>query len=308
MRKCEKLIGILTILLILIITSKSYITYADNEPRLVIDSYTIIDGRPVSGGQTTLSLVLKNLSIDKSVSNILLTYQNTYSEAIYPIDGDSNQVYTSEISANSEYKVDIPICIVNEYKSKTAPITITLKYEDSDENSYTNNTEIYLPILQKDELVINGLTVAKKGMKNDEALINFNYGNNTINDLYSVTMYIDGKISEDQKKVELGDLKVDEYKTFEYNVNLQTEGDQTINIRFTYNDGKGNAYSIDKGKYDITSSEKSTLKTDQTSKRDKFVDLNLSIWKLCIINCALIILVILIDKLFKKVGKRKKYV
>lgn len=303
----KKIAGMIILFLIMLLFLPTNNTYAVNEPRIVVDSFSITEGQPLAGSEATLSIVLKNLSTTVDVSNILLTYKNSYTEAIYPIEGNSNQIYISQISANSKYQVDIEIGITANFKADLASISILMQYQDTSSNSYNNTALIYLPILQEKELDISGIFVKEKTSVGDNTLVSFNYGNNGKKNISNVRLNIEGDISEEQKTYLIGDIVVGKYDTLDYYVNFQTQGSKILKISFSYNDENGNAYTLEPEEYtvDVSAVSDVNASTDIGGK-DNQADLPIKV--VCIAGIIAIVVVFLIAMILKKTRKKNKYI
>ncbi|MCR5610005.1 MAG: hypothetical protein K6G26_13180, partial [Lachnospiraceae bacterium] len=75
--------------------------FAEPAPKIVIDSYSIKEGRAASDETFTCNFKVKNMSSTTDAYDVLITF-NSENNYIYPTAGKTNQLYISSIGKGGE--------------------------------------------------------------------------------------------------------------------------------------------------------------------------------------------------------------
>ena len=332
----KKRLGVIIIAIVMIIiqlagiSGKMPIIQAkDKRPRILLDSYKIIEGQLTPGGTVKMKFTFKNTSIDIPANNLLITYSES-SNNIYPDEGEANQFYIDEIAPVAYESVEIQMkvadnivveqnnkeSIQNVEKSIMAKVEFNINYlYDQGKTSHeaSNNTFIVLPITQECVLDVKSLAVAETAVIDSKSLVSVVCVNGGSTPVSNVVMHIDGNILEEQKTVEIGSISINSQQALDYYVNMQKEGKQKLEIYFTYEDERGVKFKSVKKEYDIyVTGNETIIPTDmedsaqQQPKGDTSDGFMLSLSNICILGAAVIALILVIMVIVKKKYKNEK--
>lgn len=220
-------------------------SYTANEiiPRIILTKYDIGANKILGGSSFDLIYTLRNTG-STDVRNILVTLQSD-SNAYVPIVGKSNQIYIAEIAAGKEYSDKIKLSANSVLLSDMYNITFFMQYQDRSNTAYTTTAQINFPMEQQQKLSINDLNFPQTCVNGSRALLNVSYKNPGKTDLKNVSMKLNGDLSTDEKKVDIGTVTAGTSGYVDKYITLQKSGTQTISISFTYEDADGNVFSTD---------------------------------------------------------------
>lgn len=254
-RKGKKLfilwILILSTNLCLSVQASSLSNKGDDEQEdslLVLDSCNITKGVPIPGEKITLTLVLKNTSMQMDLNNILITYF-VKDDVFYPTDGDTNQISIANIPVGGTQKVDIVMEIGKNLNTDVTWLNFEFQYQDSQLQKHYSESDIQLNIEDMSYLDVLGLAVVDTTQFGSKTLISVNYGNMGEKDITEVVMKIGGDIPKEQKTVNLKALPAGARESLDYYVDLQSIGEQKLQISFSYKDPQGKKVKIEPKEY-----------------------------------------------------------
>lgn len=295
----------------------------DKRPRILLDSYEITEGQLTPGGTVKIKFNFKNTSTTIAANNLLITYSES-DNMIQPEDGESNQFYIEEIEPSSYESVEIQMRVSDNIvmkqdsqegaqrieKSIASKVEFNISYlYDREESSYeaSNDTYIILPITQECVLDVKNLTMADTGVVGSKSFVSVVCVNEGTTPISDVVMHIEGNIEEEQKEVKIGNIPVGAQQALDYYVTMQQEGNQKLEIYFTYEDEKGVKYKSVKKEYNISVSGSQTImptangdnvqEQSETTGSDTF---QLSLSNICILGAAVIALILIIIFIIKR--------
>ncbi len=241
-------------------------------PQLVVSSYSIEEGAAFPGETITIRLTLTNTNEYSIAYNILLSY--TSNNAIYPVYGESNQVYIEKLEMGDSTDIDLSLVIDPEYDSSAAQIYFSMGYSNIGGSTFSNSSSIFLPIQSIDEIgeiTIDNVTLTNKVTYGDAAQLYIAYENTGNVDATNVLLTLSGNIAEDKKEIELADLKTGASNFLNYDVVFQDTGEQELSIALTFEDENGNKYSVDGGTYsaNVTTASQSNSSLTPTPTIDE---------------------------------------
>lgn len=242
---------ILSINLYLPVQASSLSNKEDNEQEetlLILDSCNITKGVPIPGEKITLTLVLKNTSMQMDLKNILITYF-VKDDVFYPTDGDTNQISIANIQAGATQKVDIIMEIGKNLNADLTWLNFEFQYQDSQLQKYYSESDIQLNIEDMSYLDVFGVAVVDTTQFGSKTLISVNYGNVGEKDISEVIMKIEGDIPKKQKTVDLKVVPAGTRESLDYYVDLQSTGEQKLRISFSYKDPQGKKVKIEPKEY-----------------------------------------------------------
>ncbi len=224
-------------------------------PRIIVTGFRTEPEVVYAGDTFKLYISVQNTSMETAVSNIQFDLKaastgsgtdNTY-EAFLPTSGSAT-IFTPVIYAGATSQISIELTARSDLAQKPYVITLSAKYEDSDRNPYTMESNISIPIKQEArvdygeaELFPSTLEV---GSQSNIMFPVYNKGKTT---LYNVQVDFIGDSIEGGStflgKIEPGGTgNVDAMVTGI----APTMDDGTIIARISYEDEAGNVSTIDK--------------------------------------------------------------
>lgn len=238
---------------------------SDTKPQVVIEKYEVKEGDLTPGTECVLSLDLHNTNSRVKVQELVL-YISSPNNNVYPVYGNSNQIYVGSIAAESKETIDIPVK-VSQLAENLATVNITLEYRGHNSLNYINNVALYLPISGRGILKVNNLAITNGATQGTKTLLSVNCGNYGEEEIYNVTMHINGNIDGTQKEVAIGNIASNAVSFKDYYVTFQQIGTQELEISFSFEDKEGNSYQVESTKLttSVTEPDKSIVQEDITS-------------------------------------------
>lgn len=284
------------------VSSNSFVSAATtNQAKIMIEAYDIIKGKVVEGGKIELELTFKNIDSKLTAENITVDLE-AVDDMMYPIYGESNQIFIEKIQPKGTHKVKVKLDIAPSLKERTAVrLNFLISYFDKINGESRNETFILLPTVQECVMNVKNLSVANTATLGAKSLISVACVNAGITEIYEAFMYIEGDILAEQKKVLIGNIPVGEQMNFDTSVNFQKAGEQTIKIQFEYKDSEGHKFKTSEAEYiiHVTENEVATKEPlDADSKEPSQVD-NSILWKVSLAG-GLLVGVILVIVIIKK--------
>ena len=291
-------------------------SYAEDLPKIVLNSYSVKSGNFEIGETTTLSLVFTNVGTVHA-KNIVISY-DTEKSYIHSIFGKSNQIFIPVLAAGRSKVVDVQIEVskLDELDNiQNIPIYFDAKcYSYVTGTPDTNEFVIYAPINSvKLQAEISISSTTKKGAK---TFISTNIVNKGYKDIFDVRMFVVGnieKVEKDEENIEISDkeakiLGTNKYVVFkledilaggsgyiENTVTFNKTGKQNITILFSYKDKDGNVYIEKEGEQIVSVSKMNDSENETYVQANNVLDkkkllLIIGIGVLCV--SVIIILVI----------------
>lgn len=236
------------------------------EPKLIVESYQVIDGQAAQGEVFTLQINVRNTNAYADAFNVITTY-NSESDNVRLVDEIANQKYDEMIPAGKTVTYEYQCEVLDAYTMDTIIMNFMFSYEDKYGRSYENASMITPSIHKSCELSINSLSVAENAAVGAKALVNVRYSSTGTLAIKDVVMIIDGNILGGRKEVELAQLTNDEQRSMDYYVNFSEAGAQLLTISFRYTDENGKEYEVDKQEFvvDVSNYHATVTKEDSTS-------------------------------------------
>jgi len=217
-------------------------------PRVIVTGYETNPKEVYAGDTFTLTLHLKNTSVNTSVSNMLVNIsaptegmdtENTYS-AFMPSSG-SNTFYVDKITKGGTKDLSIEMTAKSDLSQKPYSLDIAMEYEDENINAYTSNSDISIQVRQDARFELSKPEIMPAEiMVGDQANVMFSIYNTGQVTLYNVKVSVKGDSVECDEtylgKVESGATgSVDTMVTGA----SATTDDGTVKIVMTYEDENG---------------------------------------------------------------------
>lgn len=274
-------------------------------PRVMVESYEVVDGQMLQGEEFTLKVNLKNTNEYADAYNVLVTYTSE-TDNVRLVDQATNQHYEPLIKAGETVSYEMVMEVMDIYEMDTMIMDFNFHYYDQLGNGYDNLSKVTPRIGKSCEMEINSLTVSETATVGAKSLVNLRYSSVGKSPIESATMIIKGDISENEKEIPLAGVSGSEQKYLDYYVNFLNPGEQTLTIEFKYTDEEGREYTIEPQEFDVTVSSyqpKVTVVSEADINTISTIDYEIYLLVGCIGVIVAVALVVLISVIKRKVEK-----
>lgn len=279
----------------------------DLPPKLVIESYEVVDEQLIPGEDFTLKLSIKNTNPYVDAHNVMLSYTSN-NLVVYPVYGESNQSFIDIVPAGKTANVELHMTVLENANTTIASVSIQMDYSSNNASNSVSTSGLILPISASCNMKVETLSVAQSSMLGSKSLVSIAYSNQGSADIRNAKMILSGDILDDQKEVLLGDLLVGAQASKDCYVNFQHEGEQSLSISFSYEDSNGIIYSIPEEKFttivnpiviDPSNSVAPAEETHQTLWEE------LELWQVALIIGGVVAILIIIITIVNAKNRRK---
>lgn len=255
MRKKIKILLLMCILLVCAAVIPSMSVYATGEenPRVLIENYQLSTEEVIPGEEFDLTLKLRNTSQFYDVYSVVVSAADE-AEMIYPIYGNSNQVYTNRVYARNSSEVVFHLQAADTITQSVIPLEITITYNDNYFiEKQSNTTVLYLPVRLDGDLNIISCAVPESISVGTKARVSVSYENTGLKTLHNIRMKVTRRKSDGNNSsvTNLYSLSGGEKSTAEVYIDCNEEGSIPITISFTYEDEQGKTYETEGMAYGI---------------------------------------------------------
>lgn len=235
------------------------------EPKLIVESYEVVDGQIAKGEEFTLQIKVHNTNVYANAFNVITTF-TTETDNVRLIDMTANQKYDAAIPAGQIVAYEYQCEVMDDYEMDTMIMNFIFSYEDKYGRNYSNTSMITPKIDKSCVLEINSLAVAEKATVGAKALVNVRYSSTGALPVKNAVMTIDGNIIGGRKEVELSELMNNEQRTVDYYVNFSDAGEQVLTIGFRYEDENGTFYELEHKEFKIEVNNYHATVTNEDNK------------------------------------------
>lgn len=234
------------------------------EPKLIVESYEIVDGQMAKGEEFTLQVNVRNTNVYANAFNVITTF-TVETDNVRLVDTTANQKYDAAIPAGQIVSYEYQCEVMDNYDVEIMIMNFGFSYEDKYGRNYSNASMITPKIDKSCVLEINSLAVAEKAAVGAKALVNVRYSSTGALPVKNAVMVIDGNIIGGRKEVELSELLNNEQRSVDYYVNFSDAGAQKLTIGFQYADENGNIYEVAQKEFEVEVSNYHATVTDDES-------------------------------------------
>ena len=282
-----------------------------SKPQVCLTSYSLNNENVVLGADNSIHLEFTNFSSLYPVTDVLVSFSSG-NHTIVPVYGKSNQVYISEIAANSTAEVDVPITIVGHEFGYTS-LTFVVEYCAG--GVLLNNQMMYIviPVDVEEKLVVDNVSLSSSAEVNSKVSLLVGYTNDSEEVLEDVYLTINGADFERPIEMLMKErLMAGEKGYFEYYLSFDTVGTKRLSLEVKSVDEFGNEHTIDAGEYsvvvteeDLTENNTNTQQGDTTEQPEESSDSEMDSLKLYI-AIGLIAAVIVVCLLVGVISSKKR--
>ena len=222
-----------------------------------IADYTIEGGILEAGKEITINLTLNNTSRNTAATSVIMTLSSA-SEMIYPVYGNSNQIYVGSIGAGASKTISIPVTISNQFAGDMADLTCEFNYESSG-SVMNNSATIVIPTSGGNTIGVKSIDVTSHAIVNGKSLLSFNYVNLSNKNITDAVLTVEGNVSSNSKKIKIDTIYAGKSYSQDYYLTFTEAGNQEISIKLSYTDIDGETVETDLGNYSVTVSRESEV-------------------------------------------------
>lgn len=239
-------------------------------PRVIVTGYETDPKEVIAGSTFTLTLHLKNTSVNTQVSNMLVnittptegTDAETSYAAFMPTSG-SNTFYVDKIEKGGTTDLSIEMTAKSDLTQKPYSLDIAMDYEDKNINAYTSNSDISIQVYQNARFELSAPEIMPSEiMVGDQSDIMFSIYNTGKVTLYNVHVSFEGDSIESEETY-LGQIESGATGSVDTMVTgiAATADDGTIKAIVTYEDENGESKTYE---------EEMTLMVSEAAPMDDF--------------------------------------
>jgi hypothetical protein len=225
--------------------------------RVEVTSYEIEGGYLEAGKETTVKVTLKNENKYFDARNLVISV-SSISGMIYPKSGSTNRIFVGDIEDNDTVTVDIPLVVASELTSEYVDLNCELTYGCGD-FKLSNMVSMMLPTHKIAAITVNSLGVSNQAMLNGNSLLSISYSNTSTTNISDAVIIVDGKISENTQKIDLGIIAADKSYTKDFNIIFTEPGEQSISIKLKYTNVNGESIETELGSFNVNVVEENDL-------------------------------------------------
>lgn len=215
----------------------------EENPRVIIESYSISEDEVIPGQEFELTLTLRNTSQFYDIYSVMVTIEDD-TKTIYPVYGTANQTYINRIYARKNTEITIPLKVADDISLSVIPLRFSISYNDNYfiEKQY-NDMEIFLPVRLSGDLNVISSTVPNSVSLGAKARVSLTYENTGSEKLYNVIL----KTSANGEVIEtnLYNIVGGEKSTTEVYLDCQRIGEIPFSYYFVYEDENGERYETE---------------------------------------------------------------
>lgn len=215
----------------------------EQNPRVIIEEYSISEDEIVPGQAFELTLTIRNTSQFYDIYSVMVSLEDE-SKTIYPIYGTSNQCYIDRIYARKNTQITIPLKATDEITSSVVPLSITITYNDNYFiEKQANKSEIFIPVRLAGDLNVVSSSVPNTVSVGAKARVSVTYENTGSKNLYNIELKVRSGYGETKENVtNLYNLSGGARSTAEVYLDCKDTGMIPISFYFTYEDENGETY------------------------------------------------------------------
>ena len=222
-----------------------------------IADYTIDGGILEAGKEITINLTLSNTSRNTAATSVMMTLASN-SGMIYPVYGNSNQIYVGSIGAGDSKTIAVPVTISEQFTGDMADLTCQFDYESSG-SRMNNMATIVIPTSGGNTIGVKSIDVSSHAIVNGKSLLSFNYVNLSNKNITDAVLTVEGNVSSNSKKIKIDTVYAGKSYSHDYYLTFTEAGNQDINIKLSYTDIDGETIETDLGNYSVTVSKESEM-------------------------------------------------
>ena len=213
-----------------------------------IHGYQVMgDGVITPGKEFTLKFNIYNPAVISNAGNVVITV-NQKEGLIYPANGKTNSIYVGYINTLSYRECELNLVASKDIKTEGVPIEITLAYTDNYSTLNAQNLTAVLPVSKSGTLSINAVEIPSTMYVGSNNRLSITYSNDGLSTINDVTLHLSGA-SIETREISLGSIGSSTTVNSDVYLGIIEEGEQSVDMYFTYKDREGQTVETEKRTY-----------------------------------------------------------
>ncbi|WXR60567.1 CARDB domain-containing protein [Peptostreptococcaceae bacterium AGR-M142] len=213
--------------------------FDEGKPKLIVNNYSYGSEYIKAGDSFNLNLSFLNTSKSKDIGNVKVTLSSS-GDVFLPV-GSSNSFFIEKISKSNNLNKVLKLKAKPDADYKIHSLDISLDYQDSSGDSYSEKETIAIPVIQEMRLELSEIELPPEVYATSPTSLYLDYYNMGRATIHNLTIKTEGE----GFRVEDGSTfegKFEEGQDDDYSVTIvpEKEGEITGNIIFEYEDDIGN--------------------------------------------------------------------
>jgi len=196
-----------------------------------------------AGQKIGVSLSFLNTSQQIPIRNLKATFISA--DGVFTTEG-SNSFFVQEVGPGKSFEKDINVFAKPDAEPKIYNLTIKLEYEDAKGNPYTSEELISIPIQQDAKLVVGDLNLSPENYVGQPIPIYIEFYNMGKATLYNLMIKVEGNFEEAKPSYFVGNFESGRSDYFDTMLTINTPGEISGRVLFTFEDSAGNPTEIAK--------------------------------------------------------------
>ena len=263
------------------------------------------DGYIVPGESFKIKFTVYNPAVVSKVGNIrIMAYDDQ--NRIYPGYGNINSIYMGYLDPLSYTDGEMELIASKDITDKEIAVNLVMSYTD---NYRTDNSQKFiavLPVLKAGKLNVEKVDLPSAMHVGANNRLSLTYRNNGLSTINDVTLHVKGaNITE--KKVDLGSVGSGTSITSDAYIDVLKEGDQSIEVNFTYTDNAGKTYETEVQTYNVAvASYDEAGKADEANTITKRNQINnIATYGILLVSCLILLIIFIKSNIFKRIKMLK---
>lgn len=218
--------------------------------RVVLTSYSILEGDFLADNQITIRLTLKNRSGAWNARGVLITYE-VEKNALVPAYGSSNQIYFPVIEAGQSVEYDMVLNIDNTVSVGSYLISFAAQYVDGLVGRV--ETKFYIGMIAGqifgqtlDSVQLLGMQTTGPVGQDGQTSVWLSVANTSSQEYSNAVLLVASALEATPQQVPLGSLEPNANLQKEVQLTLPDQSVQQVYISFMYEDENGFRYTTNK--------------------------------------------------------------
>lgn len=299
----KKVCVALLMMAVVLMTAQTSQVKAATRARIMISDYTIQNDNVVPGEDTEITFTVKNATASLTATSIFLTF-NFEDDVLYPIYGDSNQIYINRLGAGEATEVTMKLKTSPDIETDVVKCIVNVAFSDEETAEVYYPTTLFLPVTEESRLQVANYSVSDKAFVNSKTRISASYSNNGKSEISNVVLHVAGIDGFSEEVYSLGNLSGGETNFGEAYVTFGNTGNQTITVYLSYTDADGKEMKTAAKEYSLEVTKapsKGNVSDEESSSEQNPAGISTNM----IITLVLIVLIVIVG-LFVYISWRKR--
>ena len=216
----------------------------------VVHYYEITDDGVITPGEEfTLKFVVYNPGVTSKLGNVRIFIEQE-KDLVYPAYNRTNSLYLGYMNALSYTDGEITLQASKDINTSEVPVKIRVFYTDNYAPNSEYSIDALLPVSTYGKLSVDSIDMPSAMYVGSNNRLRIVYRNNGLSTINNVTLHINGESIENQE-VSFGSIGSNTSMTNDAYAELLQQGNQRIQLYFTYTDSDGSEHETEPCEYEL---------------------------------------------------------